>query len=236
MADWSQHKLIYDLGVHQGRDTEQYLRKGFRVVGVEASPILAAEVRERLGSFISSGQFTLLNIGIWHEVGEIPFYRNLDKDDWSSFDAAYGCRNGTAFEVLKVPTITLGDLVREHGVPYYMKVDIEGADKHVVKAMGALPHLPDYTSAEEYGVQIIDDLLAAGYKRFHLAPQNHKVPPAEPQQSLEGITVPCKFGGHHSGVFGRDIADWQEPATFREHFKRALADRVNEWYDVHATA
>jgi hypothetical protein len=33
--------LIYDFGMHDGADTDYYLRKGFRVVAVEADPLLA---------------------------------------------------------------------------------------------------------------------------------------------------------------------------------------------------
>jgi len=32
--------LIIDVGVHQGEDTEYYLKKGFCVVGIEADPQL----------------------------------------------------------------------------------------------------------------------------------------------------------------------------------------------------
>ena len=35
-------KLVYDVGVHRGDDTAYYLHKGFRVVGVEANPAMAA--------------------------------------------------------------------------------------------------------------------------------------------------------------------------------------------------
>ena len=30
--------LIYDVGAHKGEDTEYYLRKGFRVIAIEAMP------------------------------------------------------------------------------------------------------------------------------------------------------------------------------------------------------
>ena len=37
------HKdLIYDVGMHKGEDTEFYLRKGFRVIAIEADPDLVS--------------------------------------------------------------------------------------------------------------------------------------------------------------------------------------------------
>jgi len=43
--------LIYDVGVHQGEDTDFYLKKGFRVVGIEANAALCKSVGERSARF-----------------------------------------------------------------------------------------------------------------------------------------------------------------------------------------
>ena len=40
-------KLIFDIGLHKGLEAEFYLRKGFCVVGVEASGDLAEIARNR---------------------------------------------------------------------------------------------------------------------------------------------------------------------------------------------
>lgn len=34
-------QLIYDIGAHLGEDTDFYLKKGFKVVAIEANPFLA---------------------------------------------------------------------------------------------------------------------------------------------------------------------------------------------------
>ena len=39
--------LIYDVGLHIGQDTAFYLEKGFRVVAIEANPVLAHQVAVR---------------------------------------------------------------------------------------------------------------------------------------------------------------------------------------------
>jgi hypothetical protein len=56
--------LIYDVGMNNGDDTAYYLRRGFRVVAIEADPRLAKSAAERFGTQISSGQLRILNIGI----------------------------------------------------------------------------------------------------------------------------------------------------------------------------
>lgn len=56
--------LIYDVGMHLGDDTAFYLSQGFKVVGIEANPDLAATARQRFSSEIRSGQLTVVNAGI----------------------------------------------------------------------------------------------------------------------------------------------------------------------------
>ena len=53
-----------DVGVHKGEDTEYYLKKGFQVVGIEANPDLYQSTKDRLESYINTGQLKLLNLAI----------------------------------------------------------------------------------------------------------------------------------------------------------------------------
>lgn len=43
-------QLIYDVGGHLGEDTDFYLKKGFKVVAIEANPGLAERLSERFRS------------------------------------------------------------------------------------------------------------------------------------------------------------------------------------------
>ena len=47
-------KLIYDVGMHKGEDSDFYLKKGFRVVGFEADPDLAELCRQRFSKQIKT--------------------------------------------------------------------------------------------------------------------------------------------------------------------------------------
>ena len=51
-----QKDLIFDIGMHKGEDTEFYLKKGFRVVAIEADPDLANLCRKRFKEFIDKGR------------------------------------------------------------------------------------------------------------------------------------------------------------------------------------
>ena len=76
--------LIVDVGMHRGADTEFYLRKGFRVVGIEAIPWVAAEVAERLAPDIEDGRLRVLNVAVSDHEGVADFYVNLQEETWST--------------------------------------------------------------------------------------------------------------------------------------------------------
>lgn len=46
--------LVYDVGMNRGEDTEFYLKKGYRVVGFEADPLLVDQCRKRFAAELSS--------------------------------------------------------------------------------------------------------------------------------------------------------------------------------------
>lgn len=238
----AQPDLIFDLGANRGEDTEFYLAKGFRVVAVEASPVLHRVLAERLAAPIAAGRVVFLNLGVWSTPGDALFYVNEHSDHWSSFDPAYGTRQGTRYHTVPVPCRTLPELVAAHGVPHYLKVDIEGADRFALAQLPLLPGLPDWVSVEEYGVAAIDDLAAAGHRRFQWRPQYDKtwaVPPLPPR---EGGYAPRAFTGRDSGLFGAELPGlWLDAvaarAGFMDGIRREAGEYVgppDEWWDVHA--
>ena len=235
--------LIHDLGMNHGEDTGFYLAKGFSVVGVEASPPLAALLARKFAFDIAARHLTLLHCGVWQEAGSMPFYVNEDNDHWSSFDPHYGTREGTKFHVVEVPCVPLGAIFSGHGVPHYLKIDIEGADRHVLAGLRAQPVRPDFVSVEEYGQQAVHDLAACGYTRFQAVTQANKAWAIPPDPPREGRLVHRPFDGRDSGLFGEELPPdaWMPGDVFLDHFERHIrgADGTwhagpDEWMDIHA--
>jgi FkbM family methyltransferase len=234
--------LIFDFGANDGRDTEFYLLKGYRVVGVEANPQLYLRLKEQFAAYIATGQLILLNVGVWTERSILTFYLNLDNDHWSSFNPIYGCRYGTRFETVEIQCFTAQEILRRFGVPYYMKIDIEGADLHVLTELTAIPERPPYISVEEFGVASIDLLHELGYTRFKIVRQRDKSAMVPPDPAREGNYVPRAFSGTDSGLFGRELGgDWMGYGDARAWFLSQIRDPEGryvgphlEWHDVHA--
>lgn len=157
--------LVFDIGLHNGDDAAYYLDIGYLVVGVEANPLLAAQCTLRFENEIRQGRMKIINAGVLKEPGEFTFYRNLRDDGYSSFLPEKGKRGGK-WEELKIPCVTTQHLIEEHGRPFFMKVDIEGADFQTLHSI--TPAIaPTYVSLELNCVDpILERLVELGYSAF----------------------------------------------------------------------
>jgi FkbM family methyltransferase len=170
-------KLIFDIGLHKGEDTSYYLEMGYKVVAIEANPTLANECRKKFADDVAKGNLTIINAGIGNTTGVMPFYINLHSSEWSSFDKAIGTRNNTKYEVIDVSCIRAKSLFEQYGVPYYLKVDIEGYDFLVLNDIPDVGPKPPYVSCEANDVEWLDILYKKGYKKFKLINQANNFKP-----------------------------------------------------------
>lgn len=216
--------LIYDVGVHRGFDTENYLARGYRVVAIDADPRMIRHCEERFSKELASGRLTLLHVGISDRAGILPFFSS-EHDDWNSFDPSIARRNGTPACVIDVACVPFGQILSTYGIPYYLKIDIEGCDLNCIKAL-APSDLPAYISSEMCNTDALCHLRALGYSRFKLIDQRTH------------FTL-------SSGPFGEDtLGPWRTiDDVFYEwlHPRRGYKERCEfmdpsdaAWFDVHA--
>ncbi len=170
----SSHDLIIDLGANSGDDSDFYLRKGFRVVAVEANPRHVEKLIERFSKEIAEGRIAIIGKGIHRDYGKIEFYVH-DLDPWSAFDKSGRFWDGN-HEVISVETIPLSDVLNRFGVPYYLKIDLEGLELIAIEWMipcGARPH---YISVEiePNTPEILHQLRKFGYNAFKVMDQSAK--------------------------------------------------------------
>ncbi|MFA5367029.1 MAG: FkbM family methyltransferase [Dehalococcoidia bacterium] len=214
--------LIYDVGMHKGEDTEFYLRKGFRVVAFEADPILIQFCRNRLKDFIDQGQLTIIEGAIVApetlkaEQTNVRFYRNDDVSVWGTVCDDWSERNqrlGHSSTIIEVAVIDLVSIMQHHGIPHYMKIDIEGLDMVCVNVLSRFRERPDYVSIESAKTSFaaikheIVALTDLGYTSFQAIEQSSisysQVPPVP---AREGVYVAHRFEHGSSGLFGSELA------------------------------
>lgn len=170
--------------MHNGDDTAYYLHRGFNVVAVEADPDLAAAGRKRFAAAIADGRLALVNKAIAAQPGEADFWICDELRVWNSFDHSIASRNGLPCHAVKVQTVPLRDLLAEHGVPYYLKVDIEGHD-HIAVADISPQNAPQFVSLELNSVDDFYLLRSKGYQRFKCIQQGYFTPVLSPRLSFK---------------------------------------------------
>jgi len=167
------NNLVFDLGFHNGIDTEFYLKKGFDVVAIEANPKLVKEGLKKFKSEIKSGKLTILNKVVSDKIENMNFYIHKMKSDWSSCFKVIAESDGSISNRISVESININELFHEFGVPYYMKVDIEGCDSIVAKQL-FVQEKPKFVSFEisrkDY-FEIFSWLYVSGYTKFQLRNQ-----------------------------------------------------------------
>jgi FkbM family methyltransferase len=226
-------KLIYDVGMYDGADTAYYLYRGYSVVAIEASPILAAKAQQRFARAIQQGRLTILNIGISEKSGTTTFWVNQDNDEWSAFDRERASRENTTCYPVSVECVPFAKILGEYGVPYYLKMDIEGNDIWCIRALD--PHdLPRFVSVEFHNLECLCHLYALGYRGFKIVNQNFvwKTSPV----------ARWRFPHGSSGAFGNDTAGAWEPIEVVTYdllhellgYPRR-SSLYDGWYDIHAT-
>jgi FkbM family methyltransferase len=181
-------KTIFDVGMNNGDDTAYYLHKGFNVVAVEANPHLVDKATSRFQKEIKTGRLTILNVGIAEEEGTLPFWICDTHSEWSSFHRNVASRDGSVHHEICVPCRRFESILEEFGVPYYLKVDIEGNDRLCLESLRNGP-LAEYVSVEVSDLTLVDLLADLGYTRFKCISQFYllalELPPTAQQLSHE---------------------------------------------------
>jgi FkbM family methyltransferase len=177
--------LIYDVGLHDGSDTAYYLRRGFRVVAIDANPAMIEDVRKTLSESVLSNRLILLNVAIADKVEERIFWVS-EQSWWSSFDESNAKKEGKHAESIKVRCELFSNIMEQFGVPHYLKIDIEGSDELCIQGLAQLKDRPRYISWEASYPRGIDQLRAVrdlGYTRFKIIRQNDFLPVLGPPYS-----------------------------------------------------
>jgi FkbM family methyltransferase len=247
--------LIIDVGMHTGEDTARFLAKGFEVVAVEANPQLVEAASETFVEEIREGRLTIVNAAISDHRGTASFGIASPLTAWSTFDTELIARNelaGASYRYVDVETIPFGDILEQHGIPQYLKIDIEGYDMLCVRALRAYAEKPAYLSIES-SVSIVRatadavfdelaELWVLGYRRFRYVEQSREENEVPREDEWSGppwrnawttLARAQALRAHHNlaGMGGRWV---NTPAGRAFRFARRKLKRPVVWYDLEA--
>ena len=223
------HHLIFDIGMNACEDTDFYLKKGFRVVAVEANPATCRDAAEKHRDAIEAGRLTILNRAISSSRDPVMLYVCSSYSAWTTASPRlrdFWREQGAVFQEVEVPGMLARDLVADHGTPYYAKIDIEGSDILCLDGFTDDAPKPRYLSVEvdfyRYR-ELLARLAALGYRRFALVGQSGVSAQHPPYPAREGQYVDHRFFFGSSGLFGRELpANWSDDTTIRRRCRHII--------------
>jgi len=227
-----QRDLVIDVGAHKGEDSEFYLKKGFRVLAIEAHPYLCEVTRLRLQQYVDDGQLTILNVAISSTNGPITFFANSEVSVWGTTSQDWALRNqrlGTRSATMTVEGERFEEILEEFGIPYYLKVDIEGSDLLCISALRDFQERPNFVSLESNKVSwegLQDEfalLQELGYDRFKVVQQLNVPTQICPLPPREGRYTPHAFEFGSTGLFGEEVpGPWLTEREAMNQYRRIM--------------
>ncbi len=168
-------ELAFDIGCHVGDRAESFRRLGARVVAVEPQPLLARALR-----LIFSGDpgFFLVPALVGASEGESPLRLNRANPTvaTASPDFVAAARGAPGWEgqvwdaEIALPRTTLDALIGRHGLPDFVKIDVEGWEAEVLAGLTAAPRALSFeftTIQREVALAALERLVALGHHAFN---------------------------------------------------------------------
>ena len=169
--------LAIDIGSHVGDRIASFRRLGARVVALEPQPECARAIR---AIHESDPHVKLIEAACGAREGPLTLRINSANPTVSTASAAFvraaeGARGwaGQRWDRrIEVPATTLDALISAHGVPAFVKIDVEGYEHDVLLGLGAaLPALSfEFTTIQrDVAGRCLSRLAALGDYRFNVS-------------------------------------------------------------------
>jgi FkbM family methyltransferase len=150
---------VFDIGANAGTYTEAFLSLGAgKVVAVEPTPDLVRKLK-----YIRDKRLTVVGCGVGKEAGILPFnlsnFSTLNSFSGEWLDkVAQDVPSGRPqwINTVNVEVTTLDALIEQHGIPDFIKIDVEGAELQVLQGLTSSPKCVSF----EFHSELCDILVS----------------------------------------------------------------------------
>lgn len=167
--------LVFDVGAHVGDRVGSFRRIGARVVAVEPQHALATTLKLIYGR---DDRVAIEKVAIGRSEGEIelkintanPTVSTVSEDFIKSSQGAPGWHGQRWNKTVRVPMTTLDALIARHGMPSFIKIDVEGFEAQALMGLSKPPAALSFeftTIQRDVAAQCVDLCAALGYTTFN---------------------------------------------------------------------
>src|SRR5690349_14504590 len=169
--------LVFDVGAHVGDRVASFRRLGARVVAVEPQRAMVRALRLLHGR---DRQVTIEAVAVGRQPGRVRMLINPDNPTVSTASSAFveaargapGWEGQRWGEVAEVDVTTLDALIAKHGVPAFIKIDVEGFEAEALAGLSQAVRALSFeftTIQPDVALACIARCEAMGFARFNAA-------------------------------------------------------------------
>ena len=169
--------LVFDVGAHVGDRIAAFRRLGARVIAVEPQPAMVKVLKLIYGH---KSDVAIEAVAVGRNSGKIELMINADNPTVSTVsrpfvDAARGAAGWEAqrwTKTIGVPMTTLDALIAKHGVPAFIKIDVEGFEAEALAGLTRPVKALSFeftTIQREVALACVERCMALGFTRYNAA-------------------------------------------------------------------